>query len=168
MELVKDIFPNAIHQLCILHFSRLLRMTVPKGKKNKFYLINEMFYDDISRIFSAPDKLTADKYFKELLMKKDFYNQKYHKTILKLLTQSYDLLTNYLLYPFIPRTDATLCVSTKNPVENVNRQLKRRLKVIDTFKSFKILNNLLKLWFIYFRFEPQINFKKRGHVTLPT
>jgi len=160
MELVKDIFPNAIHQLCILHFLRLLRMTVPKGKKNNFYLINEMFYDDLSKIFSAPDKLTADKYFKELLMKKDFYNQKYHKTILKLLTQSYDLLTNYLLYPFIP--------PTTNPDENVNRQLKRRLKVIDTFKSYKILNKLLKLWFIYFRFEPQINFKKRGHVTLPT
>ena len=160
MELVKDIFPNAIHQLCILHFLRLLRMTVPKGKKNNFYLINEMFYDDISKIFSAPDKLTADKYFKELLMKKDFYNQKYHKTILRLLTQSYNLLTNYLLYPFIP--------PNTNPAENVNKQSEMRLKITDTFKSYKTLKNLLKLWFIYFQFEPQINFKKRGHVTSPT
>ena len=134
-------------------------MIVPKRGGNNFYLINEMFYDDISKIFSAPDKLTADKYFKELLMKKDFYSKRYHKTILRSLTQSYDLLTNYLLYPFIP--------SNANPAENVNKQSEMKLKITDTFKSYKTLKNLLNLWFIYFQFEPQINSKDNTYNNKP-
>jgi len=149
VELIREIFPNAIHQLCTIHFSRFVRMTVPKSKKGKFYTTNKMFYDDLSKIFHAPDKKKADDSFKELLMKQNIYYQKYHKTILKSLTQTYDLLTHYLIYPFIPKDT--------NKMENVNRQLERRLKVTDNFQSFETLNNLLKLWFIWFRFQPLNN-----------
>ena len=155
VELIREIFPNAIHQLCTIHFSRFVKMTVPKSKKGKFYTTNKMFYDDLSKIFHATDKQTANYYFKELLRKKNIYNQKYHKTILKSLTQTYDLFTHYLLHPFIPKDT--------NKMENVNRQLERRLKVTDTFQSFKTLNNLLKLWFIWFRFQPLKNPIDKNH-----
>ena len=149
VELIREIFPEAIHQLCTIHFSRFVKMTVPKNKKGKFFITNKMFYDDLSKIFNAQDKKEADNSFKELLSKKDIYNQKYHKTILKSLTLTYDLFTHYLLYPFIPKDT--------NKMENVNRQLERRLKVTDNFKSFEILNNFLRLWFIWFRFQPLKN-----------
>ncbi len=55
-------------------------------------------------------------------------------------------LTTHLRHPGMPKTN--------NRIENLNKQLKRRMKTIEGFGTSQAARNYLHLWSIYLRFKP--------------
>lgn len=68
------------------------------------------------------------------------------RTLMHSLQTHRELLVTHLSHPDIPRTN--------NRVENLIKQLNRRLKTIEGFGSSHTARGYLNLWSVYYRFKP--------------
>jgi hypothetical protein len=148
-SLIRSLFPEAFHQVCIIHFWRYVCMKIPISKKSSYYLINKQLRDSIKKLLWAKTKSEADQTLNVILSHLASYNSPYHKSIIKSLVTHFNLLTTHHSLKDVPKTN--------NAVENVNRQLERRLKVTDNFHSKETLDCFLNLWFLWLRFQIPCN-----------
>jgi len=153
INLVNKIFPNVPHQACVIHFMRYVNTRLPKSKKSKYYKQNNLLREHIKKILFASNLKEVDAFLEELLSIKDRFKVKYQKAVIKSFLRHYLLLTRHFHYHKMPRDN--------NIVENVIKQLNRKLKQIDGFKNEDNAHNFLKLWAMYYRFKAFTDSKER-------
>jgi len=143
--LVKECFPTVPHQICVLHFSRYVDIKLPKSKKNKYYLQNELLRSIINQILFANNLNEADEIFQRFHLIENNFSARYHKEIIRSLKNNFELLTAHFTVDELPRDS--------NIVENIIKQLNRKLHQTDGFGNEANLYNFLKLWFCYYRYH---------------
>lgn len=161
VNLVDQIFPGVPHQACVTHFSRYVDMKLPKSKKSKYYKQNELLRSYIKNILFATNFNDADELLVRLRHIEHLFEAKHHKEIIKSLRRNFNLLTAHLFHPELPRDT--------NVVENIIKELDKKLLQMCGFKNPQNAYNLLKLWFCAYRFRPftSSNYSHRnGHSPL--
>jgi hypothetical protein len=78
-----------------------------------------------------------------------FFKASYHQRFIKSIIKNYEYLTAHY-------EDKEL-VKYSNIAENINRQLERKLKNTDGFKTIRNLSSFLKIWFNYYKNETPLN-----------
>lgn len=136
---IKEIFPDALHQICHVHFLRYLYLQVPKTRRSKYFWRNAIFKSTVKAIIKAPTREEAEALLCRLLAVKSFFAAPYHKRFLRSLVRNLDLLLAYKKSLDLP--------PNSNIIESWNRTLNRKLKNMDGFKSDKSCMAFLKLWF---------------------
>lgn len=145
INLIKKIFPNVPHQACIVHFMRYVDTWLPKSKKSKYYKQNKFLRERIHKILFASNFKEADAFLEELLSLRSRFKVTYQNAVLKSLLKHYELFMQHFHYHNMPRDN--------NVVENIVKQLNRKLKQIDGFKNRDNAYNFLKLWAMCYRFK---------------
>ena len=137
LKSVKETFPTIPHQVCNVHFMRYLWLFLPRSKKNKNYEQNKKLKELIKNILYAPNKIQSLNNLKYLNSIADEFKIKYQKRFIRSINHNYDYLTKHYDYSFLP--------TTTNLLENYNRQIERKLKNLDGFKSENNLKAFLKI-----------------------
>ena len=157
-ELSKDI----PHQKCLKHAldniikivgllqkkKRLQKLTRQSTLCREGYKIAEDEYLEAQRIYLVSKEMFYCKRLKDslkLLKELSLYYNKY-PTLREFFTCNLDKLLTHQEKPEISQNN--------NISENVNRQLMRRLKTIESFQSFVTAENYLNLYKNYLRFKP--------------
>lgn len=133
---------NLPHQRCLFHLLQELRRKLGKGYENELYGRNRVLYSRIKGIFKTgsievlPERL-------ERFRKKSVPLFSRHHALLKWFWKVLPHAVLHLSY-------AEEVPNTTNVLENLNSQIKQRLKTMRGMKSESSLHNLLKILF-YFR-----------------
>ena len=146
VNLVDQIFPGVPHQACVTHFSGYVDMKLPKSKKSRYYKQNEFFRSYIKNILFATNFNDADELLLRLRHIEYLFEAKHHREIIRSLRRNFNLLTAHFFHPELPRDT--------NVVENIIKELDRKLVQMCGFKNPQNAYNFLKLWFCAYRFRP--------------
>ena len=135
-------FPGASWQRCKVHFMRNILAHVPqKGK--------ETFAAELKEIWQGPDGGEARKRAEEFIAK---YEKKYPKAI-KCLE---DGLEDSLSYYAFPQTEAKKMSST-NMLERLNREIRRRTRVVGIFPNEGSYTRLVTMHLIEYSEDWSVN-----------
>ena len=145
--LVERIFPNIPHQVCLVHFMRYVWIFLPKTRRSKFYWRNRVLKDMIRKIISASNREQSIYWLTKLKELRPFFRASYHKRFVRSIITNYSYLTRHYDYSYLPKET--------NRIENLNRQLERKLKNLDGFKSETNLYFFLKIWFTNYKLKTQ-------------
>jgi len=140
IPVIKEIFPNANHQVCIFHFLRYMWLFIPRTRRSRYFWRNQVLKKMITAVIKAKTRFESKKRLDELLSRKKFFKAKYHRKFIRSIEKNFDLLTTHFEDPILD--------ITSNVIENWNRQLERKLKNTDGFKSDTGLASFLNLWFL--------------------
>lgn len=158
---VEQIFPGVPHQVCVNHFSRYVNRKLPKSKKSNYYQQNQFLRSYFNNILFATSYNDADELLARFKNIEHLFEVTYHKKIIKSLRKNFQLLTTHFFHSELPRDN--------NVVENVVKELKRKLVQVQGFKNRQNVYNFLKLWFCAYRFRPFSNSNyphRNGHSPL--
>ena len=136
---VKEVFPNIPHQVCLVHFMRYVWMFIPRTKRSKFYIRNRILKSLIRNVISAPTREESLYWLSVLNHFKPYFRASYHKRFIRSVNTNYEYLTRFYEHDYL--------VTNTNLIENMIRQLNRKLKNLDGFKSEKNLAHFMKIWF---------------------
>lgn len=128
-------------------------MKLPKSKKSNYHHPNEKLRSLIKEALFANSLKEADLAVEKLLLIRNDFKVKYQRAVIKSFLKHYPLLTQHFHYHRMPRDN--------NIVENIIKQLNRKLKQIDGFKSEDNAYNFLKLWAMCYRFKAFTDSKER-------
>jgi transposase-like protein len=145
IHLIEELFPYALHQACIVHFSRYVDIKLPKSKKSKYHRQNEFLRQYINALLFAQSFNDAEEMLIRLRNIEHLLEAKYHKEIIRSLRRNFKLLTAHFFHEDLPRDT--------NIVENMISQLDRKLVQTRGFRNPQNAYNLLKLWFCSYRFR---------------
>lgn len=146
VHLAEHLFPNTPHQTCVLHFSRYVDMKLPKSPKSKYHWQNEYLRGYINNLLFAECYNDAEEMLIRLRNIEHLFKAKYQQEIIHSLRRNFELLTAHFFHDNLPRDT--------NIVENIVKQLNRKLIQMHGFKSRQNAYNFLKLWFCAYRFRP--------------
>lgn len=146
VQLAEDVFPGVPHQACVVHFSRYVDMTLPKSKKSKYHQQNAFLRQYVDSILFAQSLNDADEMLCRLQEMEHLFQRKYQRQVIRSLRRNFHLLTTHFSYQDVPRDT--------NVVENVIRQLNRKLIQMNGFKNRDNAYAFLKLRFCAQRFRP--------------
>lgn len=139
LGVVKKVLPNVPHQVCLVHYNRYVWLFIPRTKRSKFYLRNQLLKSLIKNVVRSSTREESLFWLERLNHFKPLFRASYHKRFIKSINKNYDVLTKFLDYDFLN--------TNTNIVENMIRQLERKLKNLDGFKSEKNLDCFINLWF---------------------
>ena len=139
IQVVEKLFPGVPHQICLVHFWRYVNTFVPRTKRSEFYHKNVLFKQWLKNTIYAPNREESLFWLKRINNYAKNFPARYHKRLIRSINVNYDYLTRYLDYNFLN--------TNNNPLENLNKQLNRKLKNLDNFKSLDSLTAFVKLWF---------------------
>lgn len=142
---IAEVFPNVPHQICLFHFKRYVRLGLPKTKKSRYYWRNRVMKEMIKRILDADDREISLYWYERFMAMKPFFKASYHHRFIRSVERNYQLLTKHYEVSGMPKTS--------NTSENLCRQLKRKLKNLDGFKSEVSLYAFLRIWFACYRLK---------------
>ena len=118
-EILGDFFPEAKWQRCVVHFYRNVLTAVPKGKAKEVALM-------IKAIHSQEDKEAARKKAKDVIDKlKAMKLQKAGGIVEK----GFEETLSYYDFP----SHHWRSIRTNNPLERINREIRRRTRVVGSF-----------------------------------
>lgn len=140
MKAVKTIFPYVPHQVCLVHFWRYVNLFIPRSRNSQYAEQNLLLKKLIWNVISAPSKQDSLYWLECIKTNQDAFKSRKHKWFIKSVIFNYKHLTEHFDHPFLKKNN--------NPVENLNKQLNRKLKNLDNFKSEISAKAFLKLWFL--------------------
>lgn len=143
LNVIKEIFPGVPHQICLVHFSRYVWLFIPRTQRSEYFFRNIMLKYLIKKIIFAPTKEESKYWLNRLNYLKPFFRAKYHARFIKSVNRNYEYLTARFDYDFLQ--------TNTNVIENIIRQLERKLKNMDGIKSIQKFSCLLKIWFYYYK-----------------
>jgi len=146
---VEQLFPSIPHQVCLVHFLRYIWMFLPRTRKSKFFWRNNVLRWIIKKVVTAKNKDESLYWFCKFKSWTPFFRASYHKRYIRSLIVNYDWLTRHYYYNYLP--------TNTNVIENTNRQLERKLKNMDCFKSDNNLDAFLRIWFADYRMKGASN-----------
>ena len=118
-DVISDIFPDTIHQLCLNHIMRNIAKYVRKSDRQEILM-------NFKDIYSSKDKKEAERYILFFIQK-----WRHYPKIVKMITDKIDLIINFLTLPEKIR----IYVYTNNSIERLFKEIKRRLKSMEMFQS---------------------------------
>ena len=136
---VQKVFPQVPHQICLVHFERYVWMFIPRTKRSKFYLRNSLLKSMIRNIIKASSREESLYWLEKINHFKPFFRASYHNRFIRSVNKNYEYLTKYFDYDYLE--------TNTNVIENMIRQLNRKLKNLDGFKSEKNLADFMNIWF---------------------
>ena len=139
LGVVKKVFPQVPHQICLVHFERYVWMFIPRTKRSKFYLRNSLLKSMIKNVIKASSREESIYWLNKINHFKPFFRASYHNRFIRSINKNYEYLTKYFDYDFLS--------TNTNIIENMIRQLNRKLKNLDGFKSEKNLADFMNIWF---------------------
>ena len=139
LGVVQKLFPQIPHQICLVHFIRYIWLNLPKTKRSKFYLRNKLLKKMIKKVINAHNRKESIYWLNKINHFRRYFRAKYHKKFIKSINKNYEHLTKYYDHNFLN--------TNTNLIENMIRQLNRKLKNLDGFKSRKNLDDFMKIWF---------------------
>ena len=139
LGVVRKIFPQVPHQVCLVHFERYVWMFIPRTKRSKFYLRNRLLKSMIKNVIKASSRGESIYWLDKINHFKPFFRASYHNRFIRSINKNYEYLTKYFEYDFLE--------TNTNVIENMIRQLNRKLKNLDGFKSEKNLADFMSIWF---------------------
>jgi hypothetical protein len=145
INLIESIFPHALHQTCVVHFSRYVDIKLPKSKKSKHHQQNEFLRDYINHILFAQSFNDAEEMLIRLKNLEPHLVKSYQKQISHSLRKNFELLTAHFFHEDLPRDT--------NVVENIINNLNRKLIQMRGFRNRQNAYNFFKLWFCAYRFR---------------
>lgn len=158
----KELGREIPHQKCLKHALDIVDKIIQLKQKRKGFVRNQNTYsrekEESERIIQEYEEAeTIFKIVKEMLFSSD--KNRSSKMFEKL---KYYIIKYPKLGEFIIRHKNNLFVHQKYPdikktnniAENINRQLMRRLKTIESFQKLRYANNYLNLYKNYLRFKP--------------
>ena len=119
IEIVGDFFPGAKWQRCVVHFYRNVLTAVPKGKAKEVALM-------IKAIHAQEDKEAARKKAKDVIDK--LMAMKLPKAG-AIVERGYEETLSYYAFP----SHHWRSIKTNNPLERINREIRRRTRVVGSF-----------------------------------
>ncbi len=119
IEVIGEFFPSAKWQRCVVHFYRNALSAVPKGKAKEVALM-------LKAIHAQEDKMAARKKAQEVLAK--LKEMKLDKAA-KIVGDGYEETISYYDYP----SHHWRFIRTNNPLERINREIRRRTRVVGNF-----------------------------------
>ena len=146
--IVEDVFPLVPHQVCLVHFLRYIWMFLPRTRKSKYFWRNKVLKWVIKKVVTAPNKEGSLFWLKKFQSWIPFFIASYHKKFIRSLIRNYQWLTRHYDYGYL--------VKNTNALENTNRQLERKIKNMDGFKSDENLDAFLRIWFADFRMKGEL------------
>lgn len=147
---VAEFFEGTPHQICLVHFKRYVWLFLPRTKRSRYYWRNKVLKELINRILDAETYEESQKWLDILNQRKTFFKASYHKRFIRSINRNYTLLTAHYHYREL--------LKTTNVSECINRQLERKLKNLDGFKSDYNLESFLRIWFSnYFINQTQLS-----------
>ena len=143
LKVISETFPNVPHQICLVHYSRYVWLFIPRTRRSEFFFRNKMLKQLIKKIIFADTRENSKYWLNKLNYYKPFFRAKYHERFIRSVNRNYKYLTERFEYNFLP--------TNTNVVENVIRQLERKLKNMDGIKSINNFSCLLKIWLYYYK-----------------
>lgn len=141
---IHHVLPGIPHQACVVHFQRYVDMKLPKKSlRNKS--LNEELRTLINQLLSAPAERKAREHFLKILKNKNRFQTGYQRSIIKTTAKYFDLLTTHHRFPEIP--------DNNNIVENIIKQLNKKLNLVGSFRSYSSAYATLKLLVMCYRFK---------------
>lgn len=140
MKAIRTIFPYVPHQVCLVHFWRYVTLFIPKSKKSRYAEQNMLLKQWIWNVIHAPDREESLYWLERIKDNEDAFQSRQHKWFIRSVFYNYRHLTEHFDHPCLKKNN--------NPVENLNKQLNRKLKNLDNFKSEISAKAFLKLWFL--------------------
>jgi putative transposase len=119
-QAVKEVFLGAAWQRCRVHFMRNLQARVPKSAQ-------AMVAATVRTIFDQPDRAAAEA---QLLQVVEALGDRFREAVQLLLGAEGDILTFYDFPPEHRRQ-----IYSSNPLERLNKELKRRSAVVGIFPN---------------------------------
>ena len=127
IEATRSIFPESKHQLCVLHQVRNSLLYVRNKDKSAVL-------EDMRKIYQARNREEAEK---EFLMFKKNWQKIYPKVV-----DSWERNLFYLLTMYDFPSQLRKSIYTTNQLERVNKEIRRRVKVIEVITGEKTLNKI--------------------------
>lgn len=147
---IRDILPEVPIQACVIHLSRQLDQRLPKGKKkSKFRTKNKILKDLIRKILFANDFEDAELNFWYLHSEEYKFQTKQQRSVIKMIKRNFWLIVTHLIHPGITRDN--------NTIENIIKQLNRKLKLIGGFRNKESAWAIIKLLILCYRFKAFTN-----------
>lgn len=146
---IEQIFPGVPHQACVVHYYRYVKRTIPAGKKSPWYHENRILRKTVHDLLFAQQFADAEQILKHIQNNRQSFRASYHQTIIRSLERHFSLLSAHFHHPILVRDN--------NVTENLIKQLNRKIKQSDGFKSRDNAGSFLRLWFIHYRFNPFVN-----------
>lgn len=124
---VKSVFPNSLHQKCLIHTARKILKTVSNNDK-------KLVINDFTKLYKAPNydygKLIINSFIEK-------WGYKYRQ-IFQILN-NYDGFLSWLLFPLSIRKS----IYSNNLIESFNKKLKRQTKKREQFPNINSLERML-------------------------
>lgn len=146
---IESIFPDALHQICIVHYLRYLNLFLPRTRRSQYFLRNKFMKALIRNMLYSPDRSESEFWYLMFEHFIPFFKAEYHKRFIRSITKHYHRLTAFFDDENLRRDN--------NAVENRNRQLERKLKNMDGFGSVENAKSFLRIWFYYEKKRFEIN-----------
>ncbi|WP_337098056.1 IS256 family transposase [Paenibacillus sp. YIM B09110] len=129
-EAFNEIYPKADVQHCVIH---KVRATFPKIRVAD----KTDFLDDLKQVYTAIDGDVARALFDEF---KDKWRKQYPKEVKSWEDQLHTLLT-FFKYPALTRP----AIYTTNPIERTNKELRKRLKPMNSLTNIEAAEKIIYL-----------------------
>lgn len=146
---IEQIFPGVPHQACVVHYYRYVKRTIPAGKKSPWHHENRLLRKTVHDLLFAQQFADAEQILKNIQSNRHLFGASYHQTIIRSLERYFNLLSAHFHHPVLVRDN--------NVTENLIKQLNRKIKQSDGFKTRENADSFLRLWFIHYRFNPFVN-----------
>lgn len=145
---------NFLFQLCQRHFLEELRnYTATNEATSELTRTKELIYL-IKEIISEPNLNIAGLFWSLLERKLTTFTTPTQYWILRQFHNKLNILTTYRLHSDIPMPNTT------NEIENIFKQLKKRLKSMGRFMKIPYARDYLRAWALMRRFTPFTDCKK--------
>lgn len=152
------------YQLCLKHALDIVDRIIELKQKRRAYnksvkqnksdrLRRQKEYEEAEKIMSLSRRMfytTEEKQSEEILKELKSYGDKYPKLIDFFNRKIKNLLTHQKHH---------VIKKTNNIAENINRQLMRRLKTIESFQKLNYAENYMNMYKNYLRFKPYTDCK---------
>ncbi len=119
IDVIGEFFPSAKWQRCVVHFYRNVLSAVPKGKSKEVALM-------LKAIHAQEDQEAARKKAEDVRVK--LKAMKLDKAA-KIVGDSYEETISFYEFP----SHHWRCIRTNNPLERINREIRRRTRVVGNF-----------------------------------
>ncbi|MDI6782559.1 MAG: transposase [bacterium] len=148
-------FPKAPVQACVVHRSRQLDMRLPKGKKrSKFRRQNQILKALIRKVLFANDFEEAEWHFWYLLGEEPKFQKKAPRSVITMIKRNFWLTVTHFFVPELSRDN--------NGIENIIKQLHRKLKLSGGFHNPDSAWAMIKLLILGYRFKAFTDSKTPG------
>ena len=119
LEVMYEFYPSVRWQRCVVHFYRNVLHAVPRGKAREVSLM-------LKAIHAQEDRASASRKAEEVVRKlREMRLEKAARTV----SEGFQETLSYYEFP----SSHWRCIRTNNPLERLNREIRRRTRVVGSF-----------------------------------